>query len=440
MILSLAALIIILIFFTLDSYRYGFLISLAKPFWVFSYFFMLSYPIKYLIIINGYEIQAPLTPDFYYLNCALLFSCVLWIVVRVSYSLPLKINFFSGKVIQKKLIQDRVFSSNNDLLISMLVGLLMLLSLNYYYVMFSSVGFELVRVYHGNEQIEARVGNGFAFLIGDLYLAGLFLYLFGVERKRQLVNLFFGLLVFGLAFLSSILLSSRRPLYIVIYLYFLYHYLNNKSFKLLTMLALFPFITSLLAPFSQLFRYSFKELLETGDLSVNFSEMVISIGSTYEGVEYLSRFLEIVSTRELIGGVDLGVSYAFNALLALLPRTIWSTKPLVYGSVEIQDYLYSTGYGVTTLPSGVVVDALYGFGLIGFIFYAIALALLLRWMEKGLYGKGNFTFIKIAIMSYFYIYMFNIVRGGTGVIQGLVMLLPWLIIVKLIKKVKLLHK
>ncbi|WP_066015298.1 hypothetical protein [Endozoicomonas atrinae] len=437
MILALVLIVIMLLIFFADALRYGWITTAAKPFWLFSYFFMLSYPIKYLIISYGLPIQAPLEPDMYIIKHALLFSFVFWFMIRVVYASIIKGNACMIIHGQRNDIHISSISSRNDFGVIFLVGLLILLSYYYYCSLLSSVGFELIRVYHGNEQIEARIGEGINFLIGDLYLAGFFIYLFGIQKKRKAISFVVLVLVFSIAFLSSILLTTRRPLYLAFYLLLLYIYLGSKKSGLLALLAVYPVVTSLLAPFAQLFRYSFDKITETGIPSFNVEDTVVSIGSTFEGVEYLSRFLEITKIPEHIGGIDFGVAYAFNSFFALIPRAMWSSKPLVYGSVEIQDYLYSTGYGVTTLPSGIVVDSLYGFGLIGFIFYAVTVAFLLKWIERTIFYKQSASFTSIIVASYLYIYMFNFVRSGTGIIQGVVMLLPWLLAVKFIKKIKI---
>ena len=435
MTLAIVFLGMLLVFFITDVFRYGFIITAAKPFWVFSYFFMLAYPIKYLIIAFEFPIQAPLKPDMYIIKYALMFSAIFWVIIRATYTFTKNDNASLMVVSQINVKQLSSISSRNDFGITLLAGLLIILSCHYFYSIFSSVGFELVRVYHGNEQIEERIGGGLTFLFGTFYLTGFFIYLFGVKNKDKTISFVFVFTVFSIAFLSSILLATRRPLYLVIYLVILYLYLKSKGYKSLFVLSIFPILTSLLAPVAQVFRYSFWGG-EAGISNIDIGGALVLIGSTYEGIEYLSRFLEIITTRELIGGLDFGVAYLYNSFLALIPRAIWSSKPLIYGSVEIQDYLYSTGYGVTTLPSGIVVDAIYGFGLIGFVFYAAAVAFILRWMENVLFYKQEVVFVNVAIASYLYVYMFNLVRGGTGVIQGLIMLLAWLLIVKFIKKMR----
>jgi hypothetical protein len=107
----------------------------------------------------------------------------------------------------------------------------------------------------------------------------------------------------------------------------------------------------------------------------------------------------------------------------MFPRLVWEGKPEVYGSLAIQEFLFPDlffgGAAVSTFPSGLVVDYAFGFG----IFVAPVLAALtgrvLRIVESHLSETGHP--ILRALAFFCYIFAFNLIRGGSAFLQGVVL-------------------
>ena len=426
-----------LFLYAVESARYGFGQTLVKPIWLFSLYYLLSYPVKYIIIKEGYPIQAPTTPDMYLMDYALIISFLFWIFTSSLYFIYTQ----KSKSLKKRelnLSNLNNFPQNNKIFNSMVL-IMILISAQYYYTMLSSNSFQLINYYVGNEQNEARVGAGLQFMASGLYIIGYAMYLFAKEPKKGAIFYIFTISVLIIAFFASILLTTRRPLFLIIYMWLIFFYISKKNNSALFALAIFPIISILLAPIAQIFRYSFSEFIGLGKLSIEFEYVIVSIGSTFEGIEYLTRYLEVVNTKQFLLGVDQGIVYAFNTLFSLIPRSVWLSKPETHGTVEIQNFLYGTGFASTTLPSGIVVDALYGFGMIGFILYAALTAYILKIIERILFTRNTVHFsMKLALSVYAYVYMFNILRSGTGVIQSIIVLSVIIIISVKFNKIRFL--
>ena len=156
----------------------------------------------------------------------------------------------------------------------------------------------------------------------------------------------------------------------------------------------------------------------------NFYFFLQTIASSYGLIDHITTFLQKMEPLELLFGVDYGTAWGYNIILAQVPRDIWQEKPLHYGSVAIQKWLYPGMYkehAVTmTLPPSFIVDFLYGFGMFSLLFLSFGLGRLLAWVQAGLQGgirsNNRITFVfSLFIMAN----MFNIVRGGTGFLQTL---------------------
>lgn len=421
---------LMLLVFFLDLIKRGVISVLLSPFWVFSYFFALAYPVKFQIVMAGYPIQAPLISDSAQLSNALIFSAIFWFMVYVLY---VAIRSNKPYVTTGSLVQNDPFIEKKTWVVLLSTSLIAA-SLLFYVRLLSQVDYRLIAVFAGNAQNEARVGGGGEFFIGTLYLYGFIAYAF-LGKKNWLWPAIIVSCV-GISFLEMVLLTTRRPLYMMIYILLvcvvLEKHRNQKTNMFLAaVLAVFPFVGSMLVPIAQVLRYSFEAVVEDAAiLNLTADDSIVAIGSTFEGIEYLARYLDVVSDTQLVFGVDYGVAYLFNAVLALIPRFIWLGKPEVYGSVAIQDFLYSSGFGVTTLPSGIVVDALFGFGLIGVCGYAFIVAGFLSWVERVLFQQIYQSSVMRAVAAFSYAWMFNLVRGGTGILQALLLVVVFLLIAK----------
>lgn len=158
------------------------------------------------------------------------------------------------------------------------------------------------------------------------------------------------------------------------------------------------------------------------------ASFIQNIASSYGLVDHLSTYLERVSRTQFLFGVDRGVSWIYNVSLALVPRAVWADKPLHYGSVAIQKWLYPAMFyehrATMTLPPSFVVDFSFGFGVPSFVVLCFAVGRLMVWAHVGLRGglqpQNDVRFVlSIFLMAN----MFNLVRGGTGFAQPFILML-----------------
>ncbi len=163
---------------------------------------------------------------------------------------------------------------------------------------------------------------------------------------------------------------------------------------------------------------------------VNFvtgaERMAYQFSSTFEGVDHMARLWQVATPSMLLTGIDHGTSWLFNAGLSLLPRAVWPSKPVSNGNIAQQEFLYpelfQSHVPQVAQPPGLVVDYLFGFGLPG----ALVLALMTGWLLKRLgtlLVDPTAPAAARAIALFSFVNMFNLVRGGTGFLNGLVIFL-----------------
>ena len=250
-------------------------------------------------------------------------------------------------------------------------------------------------------------------------------------------------------FLEMKLLGTRRPLFLITYALLLLFYVV-KTQKYFPLIAFVPLLMLLLAPIGQYIRYygvvPFDQVADPTNIKYMFDSYwinfaLVTMGSTFEGVDHLANYLDKVSATQLFTGVDHGVAWIYNSGLSLVPRVIWESKPLLYGSVAEQYFLYPEMYkggaGQTTLPPGIVVDSLYGFGFLSMFAFAFIYAKVFSLIDRILFVNKSVAGLPLLFSSVIYIYMFNVVRGGTAIIMMLVMLLVFALVIHLFEKIRI---
>lgn len=316
----------------------------------------------------------------------------------------------------------------------------------------------------GNTQNEARVGSGHFFVLAELFVFGLY-GLFGIilaKRESCLSAWFLILLAAPLIVIMTLALNSRRILaaYLMMFaVVFVVRKVRGATIPLLIVLSMV-----LTAPALQLFRYTLNPafdpvtatnatqpvvpkgvqsiapsatplvepsatspvtpasvvVISPSEYYLKFS--IISISSSFEGADHLAALLEKASWRQLFSGVDFGKSWLYNVGLALVPRAAWPNKPAIYGSVAQQQFLYSEMYrngpATVTLPLSLPVDFLFGFGLVGALVLCFFLGKILAVLQIGMWN-ANAQPVTRAIALFCFVNAFNLVRGGTAMIQGL---------------------
>ncbi len=141
------------------------------------------------------------------------------------------------------------------------------------------------------------------------------------------------------------------------------------------------------------------------------------LSTSFEGIEHLHQFLQKATLPQILLGVDHGVSWAFNMGLALLPRAIWTSKPLVYGGMEEFRWLYPDMFegdqALIAIPVSFVVDFSFGFGFAVALVLCFGLGRFLRVCEAALWTEGGESALR-ALALFIFIWMFNLVRSGTA--------------------------
>ena len=381
-------------------------------------------------------------------------------------------------------LKSKSFSANPNRVSSVLMVLMALAVFFLYQTVFEQGAYN---PFIGNEQNEYRVGRGPLFMISELFIYGLIVaipaLLTSGKQKAQwwwLLLIFAAGLVFAL--LMGIALTSRRVIVLPLFaLALAWLYIYSKHSNVRAVLGATLLISTVFAtPVLQVVRYiatpqepiersideksideksiaDYCRWLERTPtpqkaviiLDAKGSERTISglsaiiatkfcdesnygfympvqnIASSYGLVDHLATFLNKAALSELIFGVDHGIAWIYNMVLSMVPRVIWADKPLHYGSVAIQKWLYPQMYEdkpvTMTLPPSFVVDFLYGFGFLSLLFLCFGLgrffALVHLWLLSGLRPGNHIRFV-VGLSSM--AYMFNLVRGGTGFVQVLI--------------------
>lgn len=150
---------------------------------------------------------------------------------------------------------------------------------------------------------------------------------------------------------------------------------------------------------------------------------ITSASSSFEGAEHLASYFQRTSMLQVATGVDHGRAWIFNAGVALVPRDLWRGKPLVYGSNAEQRFLYPYMFegtaGSTTIPVGLPVDLFFAFGVPIGLVVAFGLGRILAAVEWDLWNAADPARRGLAI--FVFLNMFNLVRGGTGLLQSVLL-------------------
>lgn len=157
--------------------------------------------------------------------------------------------------------------------------------------------------------------------------------------------------------------------------------------------------------------------------SVFSSNQLLFFSTSFEGADHVARLLDRASLWQLWTGIDHGVSWLFNLGASFIPRVIWSGKPLVYGGLEQMVWLYPSylkdGLPTTAIPTSFVVDFAFGFGIPAGLVLAFFLGRYLRVCGDVLISPtAHPAAVGFSLVTF--VFMFNVVRGGTAIGQILV--------------------
>ncbi len=169
----------------------------------------------------------------------------------------------------------------------------------------------------------------------------------------------------------------------------------------------------------------FKEALVWTYENVFGDKLLHLISTSFEGVEHVAQLIGKATWDQLLTGIDSGISWFFNVGGAYIPRAIWPTKPLFYGGIEQFHWLYpgffEGGFNTTSIPTSFVVDFSFAFGIPIGLVVAFFVGRFFRVCQNSFWAPGTTT-VSLAVSLYTFVFMFNIVRGGSVHVQGLVIL------------------
>jgi hypothetical protein len=418
----------------------------ASSLFAFTFIWVLAYPLRgYLLASLNLPNQAPTRPSQDNISIGLLVSCLFLIAVTAGY-------FVSARKTMTTLRHGRAHGTE-ELFWPVTVGTVVASVVSIFVSL--SYGFDgatYVQKLYGSA-MSYRPGNGWFFMLAEistLVTISLFAWLSLVDRIKSKTLL-------GIALAAAIvaaivimaMLNTRRPIAYLLLLTVLIFAIRVPRARLLIPVVLIAslFATQMLqlARFTCFACTTFQSTA-VGEMSTEVSEIVskeeqfvgtvskegfihpkligglIATSSSYEGVDHVATWLEQTTYWQKLTGVDHGISWLFNAALSLVPRNLWHEKPQIYGSLAQQAFLYPSMFATAsyvTLPVTVVVDFSYAFGIPIGLLMAYLLGIALRWVDTRLYMPANYFSRALAI--YIYINMFNVVRSGTGLIQGLVL-------------------
>ncbi len=280
----------------------------------------------------------------------------------------------------------------------------------------------------GKAYFAARAGRGPLWLLPELFLFGVIVFAALVLRSlgRGQAGLWLAFMVAMLAFslwVGSELLTRRLVAAVV---------LTFVIVSVVRFPRLWPF--GALAVIGTVFAAGILELVRrvpaemtrdlgfidafstTWDAIINYNYLYF-LSTSFEGIEHLHQFLQKATHSQILLGVDHGVSWAFNMGLSLLPRVLWTSKPLVYGGMEEFRWLYPGMFdgdqALTAIPVSFVVDFSFGFGFAVALVLCFGLGRFLRVCEAALWAEGGEPALR-ALALFIFIWMFNLVRSGTA--------------------------
>lgn len=395
-------------------------------FWYFTLLWVVFFPIRaWLINSDLVERQVKQHLDENILAVALIISFCFWLSSYLGYK--------SGSI--SIIGTPQIYLGNYNVRSKFVYFILFMLAIMSTKGVINMNGQNITFV--GNAQNELRTGNGPIFFLTTLYqfaftlICGEFLHQRrrGIFRNKHLYFLVFILTILLSVFLMHFLQSRRifaEPIFILFSLYIL----TKRNAKFLAIFVMFA--TVFAAPILQIFRYiNWSDASKIGVVEYflqylgDVKYLATIISSSFEGIDHLAAYLqknEIVTT---IMGKDAGIAWSFNVLLSLVPRVLWNEKPEIYGSVEMQysiyPFFFENGPATITIPVSYIVDFSYGFGVFIGLIFAFLMGRVFKILTEYIWSD-NCNHIALGLSLFVFSNMFNVIRGGSGALQGIVFL------------------
>ncbi|MCR4378615.1 MAG: glycosyltransferase family 4 protein [Rhodospirillales bacterium] len=401
-----------------------------SPFWYFTFLFIIAFPVRaYFVSQQLINLQTiPIDRGYHFdemvLSLAVLFSALLWTSAmwgrEQATVAPIDIENLKPRNPTASPSFTRISTGLSLIICVTTIGLFIL-------------GRKTLGDFDGAFYQASRMGNGPLWLLPEFTLYGT-LALIGwiiVHSDKPLnppIYLLLAIMV-GITFWASGMLFTRRLM-------------AGAALALIVLLVtrdkrMWPF--SILAIIATVFAAGGLELVrniflfiseghtsqEILSLSIQiFDGPFLLIHSSFEGIEHLVRLFERANWIELLIGVDQGLSWLFNFGFGLIPRVIWVNKPVIYGGMEQFHWLYPEifkgNFADATIPMSFAVDFSFGFGLPFALVIAYAFGRLLGAAERTFWDEASHP-AQVALSLFIFIYMFNWVRGGTIIVQSVML-------------------
>lgn len=399
-----------------------------SAFWYFTFLFIIAFPIRaYLINAEFITIQAlahlknkqAYSPDI--LAIALLFSLMLWIAVMYGRKKVVNLTQQSDITPAHELKSQPTWSR-------VVSGLTIFATISA--ITLFVIGARSHADFDGAFYQRTRMGSGGLWLLPELFIyAALSVIAWLISHKKhqlgwQEYTLLFIIIIFSVWVSGA--LYSRRFIAAIVLAIVILHVMRNIKLWPLAVASVFAtvFAASILdflrqLPFLSKEVHSYQSVSDVIN-NIFINRFLTLVSSSFEGIDHIARMFEKASWGQLATGIDHGVSWLFNSGLALVPRAIWSSKPINYGGIEQFHWLYPDafreGFATAGIPMSFAVDFSFSFGLPFAVIVAYAFGRLLGAAERNFCDQASHP-AQIALSLFIFVYMFNWVRGGTIIVQ-----------------------
>lgn len=401
-------------------------------FWYFTLIWGAAFPLRAWLITAGHTLPqvalqgvntgwAPTYDNTWY-AIALGVSCIFWLTVYIGYRTGNTVTLSSfeappvSSMIRPRIVIGLVF----------MIGIGATLYLNPDLNMLDS-----------NIYQKARMGKGALWILPEIFIYGVIAYIaLLISRQRHSIapaDILILLISLLTAFwLGSEIFSRRLAASVLLGLVILLVVRKRRlwSLGLITVLGT-VFASGILELIRRMPRVIAQVTENQGSINsiftaaknILFRDHILFLSTSFEGAEHIAHFLSKATWPQILSGVDYGLSWIYNLGLGLLPRAIWTSKPLIYGGLEQLHWLYPTTFrgtfAASAPPTSFIVDFCFGFGIPIGLLMAFFLGRFFKTCERSIWlSSGAPALLALSLMSF--IFMFNFVRGGTAMGQTLI--------------------
>lgn len=378
---------------------------------IFSFYYFINYILNPIILIFNKDLEFMLidrVDEIYYL-ITIFVGIISWIIIYIGY----KSDNFSESI---KKINSRGFIDLKSLRIFSILSIILYIAINYNIIIDYLFFKNKVNLFENSN------GNGITIILGGIYAFSIYYYAsYFITNKDKIklsyIDYIIILSIIGIFFFTGVILGTRRNIVIVFFVILLTITIFKEDKKY------FLYFLSI-SIFSSIFIMSLLQILRSGTGIIKLLDLFFfyqTIISTFEG-HWLSVYLSKISITDFFFGLNIWVP--LDNFINYIPRIIWSEKPYNLGILEIQSYLVpksfnDIGFPVITLPSTILVEIFYSFGILFGMIVMYYLGKLFRFIDE-LFKNNNSNILINFIFIYSYVNMFNFVRSGSAFIIYLI--------------------